>query len=53
MKSTAAILALLVGAASFSTFAMGTKPIVNMGTKPIINMGTKPITNMGTKPVAN
>jgi hypothetical protein len=41
MKSTAAILALLVGAASFSAFAMGGKPITDI--KATISMGGKPI----------
>lgn len=43
MKYTAILFALLVGAASFSAVAVGTKPVTDVGTKPIsTNVGTKP-----------
>lgn len=48
MKSTAAILALLVGAASFSAFAAKSITKPSIGTQPI-TIGTQPI-NIGTQP---
>jgi hypothetical protein len=43
MKSIAAILALLVGAASFAAFAYGSQPIIK-------STVTKPTTTIGTLP---
>ncbi|MGB9148862.1 MAG: hypothetical protein WCB36_01290 [Burkholderiales bacterium] len=45
MKYTAILFALLVGAASFSASAIGTRPIAESVKKPLtISIGTRPVT---------